>query len=107
IDQPARREFARAQRLGEAPSRLPLGHDGLRRVNHRLGHLEGDAALVVVSAAFKAELRAYVLCARFGGDEFLVVLPETNEEEAVIVAERIQAWLAENPLPTSEGKLAV
>jgi diguanylate cyclase (GGDEF)-like protein len=81
--------------------------DDLRGINNRLGHLEGDAALAVVSAAFKAELRAYDLCARFGGDEFLVVLPETDEEEAVAVAERIQAWLADNPLPTSEGKLAV
>lgn len=61
----------------------------------------------MIAAAFRAELRAYDLCARFGGDEFLVVLPETDEEEAVTVAERIQAWLAENPLPTSEGKLAV
>ena len=81
--------------------------DDLRGINNRHGHLEGDAALAVVSAAFRAELRAYDLCARFGGDEFLVVLPETDEEEAVVVAERIQAWLAENPLPTSEGMLAV
>jgi diguanylate cyclase (GGDEF)-like protein len=107
IDQPARREFARAQRLGQPLSVLLCDIDDLREINNRLGHLEGDAALAVVSAAFKAELRAYDLCARFGGDEFLVVLPETDEEEAVVVAERIQAWLAENPLPTSEGQLAV
>jgi diguanylate cyclase (GGDEF)-like protein len=107
IDQPARREFARAQRLGQPLSVLLCDIDDLRGINNRLGHLEGDAALAVVSAAFKAELRAYDLCARFGGDEFLVVLPETDEEEAVVVAERIQAWLAENPLPTSEGQLAV
>ena len=107
IDQPARREFARAQRLGQPLSVLLCDIDDLRGINNRLGHLEGDAALAVVSAAFKAELRAYDLCARFGGDEFLVVLPETDEEQAVVVAQRIQAWLAENPLPTSEGKLAV
>jgi diguanylate cyclase (GGDEF)-like protein len=107
IDQPARREFARAQRLGQPLSVLLCDIDDLRGINNRHGHLEGDAALAVVSAAFKAELRAYDLCARYGGDEFLVVLPETDEEEAVVVAERIQAWLAENPLPTSEGMLAV
>ena len=61
----------------------------------------------MVAAAFRAELRAYDLCARFGGDEFLVVLPETDEEEAVLVAQRIQGWLATNPLPTDEGMLAV
>jgi diguanylate cyclase (GGDEF)-like protein len=107
IDQPARAEFARARRLGKSLSVLLCDVDDLRGINNRLGHLEGDAALAVVAAAFRAELRAYDLCARFGGDEFLVVLPETDEEEAVVVAERIQAWLAENPLPTPDGALAV
>ena len=107
IDQPARAEFARAQRLGHPMSVLLCDLDDLRGINNRLGHLEGDAALRVVAAAFRAELRTYDLCARFGGDEFLVVLPETDEEEAVVVGERVQAWLADNPLPTSEGQLAV
>jgi len=107
IDQPARREFARARRLGQPLSVLLCDVDDLREINNRHGHLEGDAALAVVAAAFRAELRAYDLCARFGGDEFLVVLPETDEEEAVTVARRIQAWLEQNPLPTREGMLAV
>jgi diguanylate cyclase (GGDEF)-like protein len=107
IDQPARAEFARARRLGHPLSVLLCDVDDLREINNTFGHLEGDAALMVVASAFRAELRAYDLCARFGGDEFLVILPETDEEEAVVVAERIQAWLAENPLPTSRGKLAV
>jgi diguanylate cyclase (GGDEF)-like protein len=107
IDQPARAEFARAQRLGRPLSVLLCDVDNLREINNSVGHLEGDAALAVVAAAFRAELRAYDLCARFGGDEFLVVLPETDEEEAVAVARRIQAWLEENPLPTKRGKLAV
>jgi diguanylate cyclase (GGDEF)-like protein len=107
IDQPARAEFARSRRLGKPMSVLLCDVDDLREINNNFGHLEGDAALAVVASAFKAELRTYDLCARFGGDEFLVVLPETDEEEAITVAQRIQAWLEENPLPTSEGKLAV
>jgi diguanylate cyclase (GGDEF)-like protein len=107
IDQPARAEFARAQRLGRPLSVLLCDIDDLREINNRLGHLQGDAALALVASAFRAELRAYDLCARFGGDEFLVVLPETGEEEAVVVARRIQNWLATNPLPTDEGMLAV
>jgi diguanylate cyclase (GGDEF)-like protein len=107
IDQPARAEFARSQRLGHPLAVLLCDVDDLRGINNRLGHLEGDAALAVVAAAFRAELRAYDLCARYGGDEFLVVLPETTEEEAVVVAQRIQNWLAANPLPTGEGMLAV
>ena len=107
IDQPARNEFARARRLGQPLSVLLCDIDDLRGINNRFGHLEGDAALAASRRPSGAELRQYDLCARFGGDEFLVVLPETDEEEAVAVAHRIQAWLAEHPLPTREGPLAV
>jgi diguanylate cyclase (GGDEF)-like protein len=107
IDQPARNEFARSRRLGHRLSVLVCDLDDLREINTRFGHLEGDAAIVAVASAFKAELRQYDLCARFGGDEFLVVLPETGEEQAVEVAGRIQAWLVANPLPTREGPLTV
>jgi diguanylate cyclase (GGDEF)-like protein len=107
IDQPTRNEFARARRLGRSMSVLLCDIDDLRGINNRYGHLEGDAALVAVAAAFRAELRPYDLCARFGGDEFLVVLPETTEADAVSVAERIQAWLALHPISTREGKLVV
>jgi diguanylate cyclase (GGDEF)-like protein len=107
IDQPARNEFARARRLGQALSVLVCDVDNLREINNTLGHLGGDAALEAVAAAFRAELRAYDIGARFGGDEFLVVLPETDEAEAVVVAGRIQAWLAANPIATADGPLEV
>ena len=107
IDQPARNEFARARRIGRPLSVLLCDVDDLREINNSFGHLEGDGALATVAAAFRNELREYDLCARFGGDEFLIVLPETGEEEAVAVARRIQAWLSEHPLPTRDGKLAV
>jgi diguanylate cyclase (GGDEF)-like protein len=107
IDQPARNEFARSRRLGHPLTVLVCDLDDLREINTRFGHLEGDAAIVAVASAFKAELRQYDLCARFGGDEFLVVLPETGKEEALEVADRIQRWLAANPIPTRDGPLTV
>jgi diguanylate cyclase (GGDEF)-like protein len=107
IDQPARNEFARSRRLGHPLTVLVCDLDDLREINTRFGHLEGDAAIMCVASAFRAELRQYDLCARFGGDEFLVVLPETREEDAAEVARRVQAWLAVNPIPTREGPFAV
>ena len=52
-------------------------------------------------------LRPYDLCARFGGDEFLVVLPETTEDAAVSVAERIKAALDAHPVETGDGSFRV
>ncbi|MGH3008212.1 MAG: GGDEF domain-containing protein [Gaiellaceae bacterium] len=107
VDQPARNEFARAQRLGHALSVLICDIDDLRGINNRFGHLEGDAALERVAQAFRAELRPYDLCARFGGDEFLLVLPETEQGDAVAVAGRIQRWLTLHPVETRHGELVV
>jgi diguanylate cyclase (GGDEF)-like protein len=107
IDQPARNEFARSRRLGHPLTVLVCDLDDLREINTRFGHLEGDAAIMCVASAFRAELRRYDLCARFGGDEFLAVLPETREEDALEVARRVQAWLAVNPIPTREGPFTV
>ena len=90
IDLPARSEFARARRAGETLSVLICDINDLRGTNSRFGHLQGDAALAAVADSFRTVLRPYDLCARFGGDEFLVVLPETSEGEAFAVADRIQ-----------------
>lgn len=107
IEQSARSEFARSRRLGRSMSVLLCDIDDLRGINNRFGHLEGDAALDAVASAFRAELRPYDLCARFGGDEFLIVLPETDEEDAASIAARIQSWLVRHPLTTRHGKVVV
>lgn len=107
IEQPARDEFARARRFHRPLAVLLCDIDDLRGINNRHGHLDGDAALVGVADAFRKELRSFDLCARFGGDEFLVVLPEAGEEEARAVARRLQRWLARNRVDGRDGPLEV
>jgi len=77
--------------------------DGLRAINNRHGHVAGDVALFTVAQTLCAELRDYDLCGRFGGDEFVVVLPETELDEAVAAAERIQHALRERAVDTGQA----
>jgi diguanylate cyclase (GGDEF)-like protein/putative nucleotidyltransferase with HDIG domain len=64
--------------------------DLLRDVNNTYGHLAGDAVLTGVADVFRAELRHYDVPARFGGEEFSILLPETPREQALEIAERIR-----------------
>ena len=66
----------------------------MKRVNDQYGHAAGDAALRSVATAIRGELRQIDFCARLGGDEFGVVAPSTNEESAVVLAERLRARVA-------------
>ncbi|HET7566673.1 MAG TPA: GGDEF domain-containing protein [Gaiellaceae bacterium] len=107
IDRPARAEFARACRYRRPLALLLCDIDDLRGINNEHGHLQGDVALQTVADAFRDQLRGLDLCARFGGDEFLVLLPEAGEEQGRKVAERIHAWLARNPVEGRPVGLAI
>ena len=69
--------------------------DLLREINNTYGHLAGDAVLKGIADVFRAELRHYDVPARFGGEEFSILLPETPPEEALEIAERIRRAVAE------------
>lgn len=69
--------------------------DGFKKVNDSLGHLIGDSVLAEISAVIKRSARASDLPARFGGEEFAVILPNTNHSEANEVAERIRKTIEE------------
>jgi diguanylate cyclase (GGDEF)-like protein len=92
-------ELERASRFKRPLSLLVVDVNDLRGINNRHGHLVGDAALVALAGAFRVELRDFDLCARFGGDEFLVLLPETPSKEAYEIARRIHERVSEYRLP--------
>jgi diguanylate cyclase (GGDEF)-like protein len=84
-------EMRRCQRYGGRFCLLMVDLDGFKQVNDEHGHLVGDDFLREVSATIRAELRSADLACRFGGDEFCLLLPETDAEGATVIGERIRA----------------
>ncbi len=85
-----RREAKRASRSGRPLSVLFIDMDGFKSVNDKHGHLAGSKALVEAAAIIRGSARETDVVARFGGDEFSVILPDTGREGAVAVAERVR-----------------
>jgi diguanylate cyclase (GGDEF)-like protein len=87
---------SRSKRHGRGYSILAFDVDGLKKVNDQFGHAAGDAALAALAKAVRAAVRLEDIAVRVGGDEFVVLLPDTDEDEAAIVGERlVTAVLAE------------
>ena len=85
-------EFRNHRRYGVGVGLILVDIDNFKRVNDRSGHQKGDRVLVEVSTTLKEETRDSDICCRFGGDEFAVILPFTNDpREACAIAERIRA----------------
>ena len=83
-------ELTRAARFDRPMSLIMADLDLLREINNTYGHLAGDAVLKGIAEVFRALLRHYDVPARFGGEEFSILLPETSPEEALEIAERIR-----------------
>lgn len=89
-----REEFGRSVRRGSALGVLMIDLDDLKGVNDAYGHVVGDRVLRTVALITRAALRGGDVLSRFGGEEFLVVLPEAGAAEVAQVAERIRALVA-------------
>jgi diguanylate cyclase (GGDEF)-like protein len=99
----AEREVARAVRTRSPLCVALLDLDHFKLVNDTHGHLVGDKALRAVSAVLRDQMRSYDLAGRFGGEEFAVLLPQTREDQALAIAERLRLTIAALSVPIRAG----
>lgn len=97
------KEIKRADRHGESLTMLMIDVDGFKSVNTRFGHVVGDKILKEVAQLLKSTFRTSDTIIRYGGDEFLVLLPEADQEHAQIAVrrllERVDQWNQASPIP--------
>ena len=89
------REIQRSGRTGRRFGLLMMDLDGLKTVNDRFGHFQGDQVLKAVSQVIRNGVRRIDVAARYGGDEFVVLLPETEPTGAYVLAEKIRQGVEE------------
>ncbi|MCX6082229.1 MAG: GGDEF domain-containing protein, partial [Chloroflexi bacterium] len=101
----AEREFNVAMRYGQQLSMMFFDLDYFKQINDTFGHVLGDQALTKAIHAVCAQLRTSDIIGRYGGDEFIILLPHTSAQEALPLAERIHASIAAMRIETDSGPL--
>jgi diguanylate cyclase (GGDEF)-like protein len=91
-------EWKRASRSGRPFSVVLIDLDKFKEVNDTMGHFEGDLVLARVGRLLEQKSRQSNVVARYGGDEFIILMPETGPEQAQVLAERLRQWLAADPM---------
>ncbi|MBX9942263.1 MAG: EAL domain-containing protein [Candidatus Obscuribacterales bacterium] len=107
LEQVLRIEENRAGRSGEALIAMLINLDNLKKVNEGLGHTTGDVILKETAKRVLSILRPTDHVARVGGDEFLVLLPDTNMAYGMRVAERIRCEISDNPMKSTDDQVSV
>ena len=97
------KEFHRARRYAYALTIVVIDMDNLKGINDDRGHLAGDAAIRAVGRALEGSRRGSDVAVRFGGDEFVLLLPQTDSAGAQIVAERVRQAVEHAPVEHPEG----
>lgn len=102
-------ELDRAQRFGRPLTFIMADLDLLRTINNTYGHLAGDAVLIELGHIINKSIREYDIAARFGGEEFAILLPETGRDRGWALAERIRQAVAATGfiIPTQEQPIHV
>lgn len=103
----AEREFQRARRYRRPMAAILFDIDHFKKVNDKYSHAVGDQVLQAVATRCRGTLRETDFIGRYGGEEFAVILPETDVVAAQIVAERLRCGVAENPTNTDRGLITV
>ena len=97
-------ELQRSARYERPLSVILADLDHFKLVNDQHGHAAGDCVLREASERMRQVLRAHDGISRYGGEEFLVMLPETGCDEALVIAERLRAAVASTPIPIGDGR---
>lgn len=100
-------EKKRADRTGRLFSIIIVDIDHFKRINDTFGHLQGDEVLKVVANVLQDSLRGTDFCARFGGEEFVMLLEHTSEDGALVCAERARRLVESAKFPGFEGDFQV
>jgi diguanylate cyclase (GGDEF)-like protein len=91
-------EWKRASRSGRPFSVVLIDLDKFKEVNDTMGHFEGDLVLARVGRLLEQKSRQSNVVARYGGDEFIILMPETGPDQSAVLAERLRQWLASDPM---------
>ncbi|MGI9189783.1 MAG: GGDEF domain-containing response regulator [Longimicrobiaceae bacterium] len=100
-------ELHRARRAGEPLALVMADLDHFKQINDTYGHPAGDAVLREAAVRLQHSLRPYDQIGRYGGEEFLMLVPKCSDEDAATVAERIRACLSDKPIPLPEEGIRV
>ncbi len=98
----AERQFLQSKRRGSNLSLVIFDMDNFKTINDEYGHIAGDRALINVAALLRERLRDSDVVARWGGEEFIFLMPDSNQAEAFVKADEIRQYLQRRPLVLDE-----